>query len=680
MSVASPRSPSAPRAPWGVPLLPLLFVALAACTGGRRGGAPPGDSGLDAGSSRVAAPARPAPRRVACPEGWREVVTSSGERACDPYPERGPVPCGPGEAHLPGTPGCAPLGPCAAGEWADDLPATGVVYVRAGAVGGDGSRAAPFGALSEALAAVRPGGVIALGRGLHEGELVVRGDGVRVIGACSALTSVRTAAPESPTLGAVGRGVVFQGLTVRGPGTGLLALYGAAVTARDLVIDGATLTGIAVGEGARVEAERVVVRDVRRASSGASALYADSGGSLVVRRAVIERSAVDGLTAQEAGTRVELYDVALREQAERGASIERGAVAHFERVVVDGASEAGIFCGGAGGSATLVDTRVGGVRRGGPGSVARGVMIDHAARFEADRLHVHDVAQVAVSITRDGTTAALRDLLVERVDASGGVGRGLNVEMGADVVVERAAFAGMAQVAIFSGGLGASLRAADLVVRDAVADAEGHGIGIYARGGGQVAVTRAEITDVVGVGVAAAEAGTVLRVEDVTVRDVASRPTDGRLGGGAQIRLGAALVGARLRVERTREAAIGALEAGSRVELEDLVVRDTGERACATTTCAGRGAGIGLGVWEGSAWRLTRFDVQGSALCGLQIAAGVASVALDDGLVAGHPIGVNVQAPDLPFDAVFGRVRFSGNERNVDAALLPIPEPLGVGF
>ncbi|MGF1465879.1 MAG: hypothetical protein ACFCGT_07070 [Sandaracinaceae bacterium] len=107
--------------------------------------APPNIARLVEGVPRIAWP---------CPEGWRE-VTEGGVTTCDPYPEGGALECPVGEAHFPGEAGCAPIGrACGDGPFpgVEDLDAATLLYVRADAEpGGDGSEAAPFATLTDAL-------------------------------------------------------------------------------------------------------------------------------------------------------------------------------------------------------------------------------------------------------------------------------------------------------------------------------------------------------------------------------------------------------------------------------------------------------------------------------------------------------------------------------------------------
>lgn len=155
-----------------------------------------------------AAPALPEPPRppqyLPCPTGW---IDDAEAHACRAYV--GPPPeCAPRTFRLPGDECRAPGSPCA-DEWAAGLDEPRTTFVRAGAVGGDGTRARPLGSLAEAWAVGAP--TIALAAGAHAlvGEL---SGPRRVVGACAEGT--RLSAPSAVTLGG---GVVLEDLTLRAP-------------------------------------------------------------------------------------------------------------------------------------------------------------------------------------------------------------------------------------------------------------------------------------------------------------------------------------------------------------------------------------------------------------------------------------------------------------------------------
>jgi hypothetical protein len=115
--------------------------------------------------------------------------------------------------------------------------------------------------------------------------------------------------------------------------------------------------------------------------------------------------------------------------------------------------------------------------------------------------------------------------------------------------------------------------------------------------------------------------------------------------------------------------------AGSSFEMTRVRVVDTAAAACADTTCPGASAGVGVGIYRGGHVTLRDFEIAQTALCGVQLASG-GEADLEDGTIAESPIGINVQEADYDFDRLTRGVEHVGNGRNVDSAMLPIPEPL----
>jgi hypothetical protein len=183
--------------------------------------------------SSVAPPDPPLPVDMRpCALGWSEIELEGGGFECVP-PTR--VVCPEGAVQFAGDASCTVLGEaCARRAWPDDLPARGVVYVQPGAVGGDGSAAAPLGRISLALSSTTAP-IIALSPGDHPADLQVQRS-VSIRGACISTTRL------------VGR-VTFHG----GTDDELSGLTIAPVRAGGPIV--------AVRSGAVVAAERVRIED-----------------------------------------------------------------------------------------------------------------------------------------------------------------------------------------------------------------------------------------------------------------------------------------------------------------------------------------------------------------------------------------------------------------------------------
>ena len=161
----------------------------------------------------VTSPATPALPNRPCPEGWLATPTKfDGPDLCAPQVPA-PLGCEPGKRQSFGTSTCIDLYPCPSGPWPQAPPgATTSIYVRSGALAGDGSAQAPFDRLSLALATAPPGAAILIGEGtLFESADIDVAD-VHLVGLCPQRTAIH--APMDG-LSLSGQGVRIEGLTVR---------------------------------------------------------------------------------------------------------------------------------------------------------------------------------------------------------------------------------------------------------------------------------------------------------------------------------------------------------------------------------------------------------------------------------------------------------------------------------
>jgi hypothetical protein len=158
----------------------------------------------------------------------------------------------------------------------------------------------------------------------------------------------------------------------------------------------------------------------------------------------------------------------------------------------------------------------------------------------------------------------------------------------------------------------------------------------------------------------------------------------GRRGLAAQD--GSQVVVQRAVLERNRDAGVVAFDADTVLDLTDVVVRDTLERECTTDTCAGAGAGIGVGTYGGAHVEATRFAINRSALCGIQLAhggddSGVRSpeggtADLREGEIAHNAVcGANIQTEGFNIDRLLDNVVFYDNGINLDMTELQVPDP-----
>lgn len=596
------------------------------------------DAGVDAGTTIVEPVAPALPAIAPCPPGWSEVP---GEPpTCEPWPAGTTTTCGAGEARYPGDAACVPIGvACPAGDFADGLDAEPgpVLYVRPGApAGGDGSPAAPYARIAEAVSRAGAGTTVALAKGMYD-ELVGLRSGITLRGACAAETRIASTASPDPTSGIVattGTGVVIRDLTIAGQRIGVFA--GGGTTLEGVSIEAAS-AGLLVRPGVTVTARSVAIRATQPRTGGTFGMgvLAEDGATLTVERAVLEANTSAGVVAL--GATVHLTDVAIRDTRAQPAD----------------------------------------------GTTGNGIAALDGAVVEATRVVVEESHEVAVSLLA-GSTVTLRESLVRDTRPSARddtEGRAAYAIEGSRLRLERTAIERSREVAILVSDPATSLELLDVIVRDTasqVSDGTG-GSGLALQDGATATLSRVLFAANRGASVILFGAGTYIALEDVTIRDTESQLVDGSRGTGLHVQGGAAVDGLRVRVASSREFGIGAFEPGSSVVLSDVAIADTAERACAAPggTCPDVGFGDGVISAIDARVELTRFAIERSARAGIVVVNAHAD--LHEGVVAMNPIGANVQDPTFDTARLQDRVVFRDNVRNLDSSAMAIPEPR-VGF
>jgi hypothetical protein len=226
---------------------------------------------------------------------------------------------------------------------------------------------------------------------------------------------------------------------------------------------------------------------------------------------------------------------------------------------------------------------------GGRASVARnlrvaGERIGISASGASCSLELRDVvvAGVAVAgirVASDGRLIAdnlvVRDTRADPADRT--FGRGLEASEGAAVEIHRALLLQNREVAIAAFDPGTSVTLVDVAVRETGwrESDRTKGNGLLALGGATISVQRGAIEYNRDVGVTAMETGTSVVLEEVVVRDTRRRERD-RMGGRAlEVSGGASAEASRSVFERNREIAVAVFDPGTSVTLTDVVVRDT---------------------------------------------------------------------------------------------------------
>lgn len=433
------------------------------------------------------------PDTAGCP--WPTRTDDEGVETCWAYPgEAAPPPCGAGAFRRPGEPGCVSVGAaCPADGWPAD-PGPAALFVRAGATGGDGTRARPLGSIAAALDRVAGGGAVALATGTYR-EAVQVPAGVTIRGACASETIVMSGSAITLDGGAL------VDLTLEAP---VVRTRAGASELRDVIVRGGSPSLEVPSGSLTLEGTLVESPD----ASGASRTLADVSATLQVSASVLRGARGVGLRARR-GSTVTLSDSALRDYARVGGLFEghlevaAGASARLERSSFEG----DLFVLGAlefehvdGRARPVVVATPGAVVRGAGGSLAGGGVISSGDVELDDWVHRDEMPAGTPYASGDG------HLLLRRADV---------------------ATAGGEEVFELSGGT--------LVLEDVVARTPDHALDVVQ---GQATVTRArfevgarlanvrgasrlELTDVQSTGGRGVEAteGTHLTIDGVELRD-----------------------------------------------------------------------------------------------------------------------------------------------------------------
>ena len=650
------------------------------------------DAGAADGGLRFAAPTPPAaPALTPCPAGWREARSGDDPTTCEPWPEAGRATCSGDEAHFAGEAGCrAVSSACPADGWPAALPAPApgatTRFVRASAAaGGDGTRATPFATIGAALSGATAGDVIAIGEGDYD-EIVIVRSAVRLIGACAARSVLR--GPIAPS--ARGRldidavDVVVRDLGVHGRGLGIWVSAGGSAALEGVVVRDVDLGGILVLGAANLR--DVLIRDVGPGAGGVfgRGLHAEGGARVHATRLVVERSRELGVSLGGAGTSSRLEDLVVRDTLGVasdstigvGVVVYGGASLELVRAVLEHNRFAGLNAGDALTSVTATDLVVRDTEaQASDGLAGQALFIGGGASVSAQRALLERNRGAEVASYAPGTRVTLEDAVLRdtRGRASdGAMGAGIVATEGGAVALRRVLITRVLAAGVVVDGVGGALDGEDVTIRDVGAQPDGtNGSGVVADRGAALRLVRASLARLRLVGVYAGVA-TTSTLEDLAVRDVESQSGDGRYGFGVELESGAVLDGERVEIADTRGVALSAFD-GATLRLSDVSVSRTRAMACAEGACASVGAGVGV-LSRGANLTLTRFFVADGALCGVQVAAS-GGLDLADGEVARNPVGASVLVDGYDVTRLTRDVVFRGNERNIDATLLPVPDP-----
>ncbi|MBI5528412.1 MAG: right-handed parallel beta-helix repeat-containing protein [Deltaproteobacteria bacterium] len=552
-----------------------------------------------------------------CPAGWNAVPGFTDENGAENPPEGmgqftvcmpPEVPeCPDGEVAYLGETACHAIGSaCPAGDFHDEGTTKGlapgfsgkVVYVKAGAAGGDGSAGAPYGAVGEGLATAAAGDVVALSPGTYT-EAVSIDKAIALIGACAGGTIVK--APDASEMAGTveltgaGGGLVSN-LRVTGERTGVW-VKGAAVKAalKGVEVKGAAGAGIVVSDGAAgADVVNVVVRDTMSQAQKLGRGVAVRGGAAVtLANAVVERNREYGVVVSGTGTAVSIAAAVVR--ATKGQELDRqygwgvfvfgGAALTGGELLVEGNHGTGLIIRSALTTADVADVVVRDTAgQESDGSNGRGIQVKDGASVAVTRAVLERNRDIAVAVYgTPAPEARLTDVLVRDTKpeaATGYFGRGIEINQGAAATVIRAVLDRNRETGVLvsgdEGGQFSTLDLSDSVIRDTrgqEAD-QSSGVGLAVQNSATVTLARAAFERNRQASIFASGAGVTLTIDKALVRDTQGEELSGTLGQGLH-----AIDGARVDVTRTvfegnHDHGIFARD-GTAVSVRDSVVRDT---------------------------------------------------------------------------------------------------------
>ncbi len=328
------------------------------------------------------------------------------------------TPCGDGSFAVPGETSCHPVGDCGAGQWGNIPVDQDTVYVDASFVGAsDGSAAAPFTTITDAMAAAPEGGLIAVAAGTYAEDITIAGKAVVLQGVCAEQVEISgAAAAAAVTISTGATGTTLRGLAVRGAGRGVQVEDATDVLLSELWIhDGGNTAVFVTGETGATAAR------IERSLIDSNIGY---GVVAVGAEAEVEETAVRRTQERPDGTAGRGVQIATTMQGSPGSLTLR-------RSLIEQNHDIGVFIYGSSAliEATVVrDTETDTAGIGGEGiAVGRDVDFDLPSDFTIRQSVVEGSKGVGVSVTGSGAT--IESTVVRATELqSQDIGRGIAIQ------------------------------------------------------------------------------------------------------------------------------------------------------------------------------------------------------------------------------------------------------------
>jgi hypothetical protein len=403
----------------------------------------PGEQATEAGCVPAGVPA------MRCAEGF--AASDGGCEAVLPAMD-----CLPGEMALLGETSCHPVAACPAMGWGDAPVEAGAVYVDASFAGAaDGSEAAPWPTIQQAVDAAADGTQILIAAGTYAEHVLIEGKGVRLWGTCPGAVAI-----QGPPSG-VGAIDVING--AHGTEVHRIAISGARV-------------GLGVSDATGVILDELWVHD-----TGDQALLADrvlGPAEVTVRRTLVERTGLGGMVI--VGGEVTIEDSVFRDAQGRGVDV---LASPFDGEPAEVVAEGIVVANTTGGGFVVA---------GSSASISRAAVLD-TAPDESDKrgwgIAIFDVPGLPP------TLGELVDSVVERSHDAGVIASGSSVLVeGVTVRDVRASLSGPGGVGLIVDAWAGTSAAVTAEVRQSLIEGAS-GLGLFINGALDVTVEGVQVRD-----------------------------------------------------------------------------------------------------------------------------------------------------------------------------------------
>ncbi len=541
---------------------------------------------------------------------------------------------------------CVPAA-CGTGTWGDLETDASTVFVDIAArVGGNGSQLAPLTSIQAGLDAVGAagGGMVAVAAGSYPETLELS----------SAHGDVQLAG-RCQELVLIDASVGDQDT----PGIAVDPLS-AQVGISGVTVSGARWPGLIVGSGA------VTVRDASFVGNEYVGVVAMQVGaettSLELESCVIEGNELLGVLAVDSGTAVSLRETRIvdsqpleDETYGYGVQVHDGATLAMDACQVTGNYALGLCVGNSGTTVTLRDTSIQDTQPGQEGGLGYGIEVSLGASLILEGCTLSGNTGAGISALSAGTAVTLRETVIQDTwPGETGMGYGIEVDDGAFLETEECVLSRNTGIGVSAEGLGTAVELRATTVQDcSLGKGEEDEVGILVKGGASLEADSCDVAGNTYAGAAAIDAGS-LTLRHSLIQD--TQPDEsGETGWGLVALGGATLVAESCEVLRNVTAGVAASGFGTSVFLRETTVQDTHPGVVGDT-------GFGIGVGGGASLAMESCHVEGNYSAGvLATGTGTSATLLDTSITATMNDDVYTAATGL--DAYLGaRVEATGIE------------------